>query len=58
MFKNTASVSRILGPAENAYAKLSEIFMRLLSLARQTDVGFGPAAKVLGYDLSGRIPGD
>ena len=53
MFKNTASVSRILGPAENAYAKLSEIFNEASKFSRDKLMllALGPAAKVLGYDL-------
>src|SRR5205085_1536863 len=53
MFKNAASLSRILGPAENAYSRHNEI----LAAAKKADKGklillsLGPAAKVLAYDL-------
>jgi glycosyltransferase family protein len=53
MFSQAASVTRILCPAENAYAKYKEILAEVLKNSKEKFVllSLGPAAKVLGYDL-------
>jgi glycosyltransferase family protein len=53
MFKNATSLSRILGPAENAYSKIVEIKKEVLKSPKDTLIllSLGPAAKVLAYDL-------
>jgi len=53
MFKNAASVSRILGPAENAYSRYNEIKAVALKASKDKLIllSLGPAAKVLAYDL-------
>jgi glycosyltransferase family protein len=53
MFENATSLKRILGPAENAYAKCEAIKQEVLKIDKHTLVllALGPAAKVLAYDL-------
>lgn len=53
MFKHAASISRILGPAENAYAKIDEIRQQAMKVNKDNLIllALGPAAKVLAYDL-------
>ncbi len=53
MFKEAASVSRILCPPENAYSKYQEILQQVLKVGKDNLIllSLGPAAKVLAYDL-------
>lgn len=53
MFKEAMSVSRILGPAENAFFKHQEILQEALKVSKEKLIllALGPAAKVLAYDL-------
>lgn len=53
MFKETASVSRILCPPENSYDKYSQILNEALKAGKDklVLVSLGPTAKVLAYDL-------
>ena len=53
MFKDAASVSRILGPAENAYDRYREILSEALKASKDRIIllALGPAAKILAYEL-------
>ncbi len=53
-FSNAKSIRRILGPAENAFDKYSEILKFASSLPKDTlfILALGPAATVMSYDLS------
>lgn len=53
LFDNTASVKRILGPAENAFSKYEQILDCCLKQPKDSLflLALGPAATVLAYDL-------
>jgi glycosyltransferase family protein len=53
MFKEVASLARILAPAENAYSRYNEIKQAALKQSKDKLMllSLGPAAKVLAYDL-------
>lgn len=53
MFENTASIKRILCPAENAFSKYLEIKKEAMKISKDKLIllSLGPAAKVLAYEL-------
>ena len=57
LLENTQQVKRILGPAESAFDRYSEILHECVRQAQNTDnvivlIALGPTATVLAYDLA------
>lgn len=54
LFDNANSIRRILCPAENAYSRFDEIYMKITELASKEDLilmALGPTATLLAHDL-------
>ena len=54
LFKNVASIKRILCPAKNSYSRYEDILKECLKLPEESlyIIALGPTATVLAYDLA------